>query len=78
MPLLAKSLRFIAVDESFSKYHCCGSIFLLVHDVVVHLCTENPALVQKPNFFVLVNVTAFGEHVWRFGYLVEELQAATN
>jgi hypothetical protein len=38
-------------------------IFLLVHYIVVHFCSEDPALVQKPSSLNVDDVLACFEHI---------------
>ena len=65
-------------DEVRREHQRCRAEFLLVHHVVVHLCSEDPALVQEPASLTRAYLRALGQHVWGFGDAVQEREAAAD
>lgn len=52
-------------------------IFLLVHDVVVHLLAEDGAVVEEPDLLHVADVVTFSDHVFRFCDAVQEGETAS-
>jgi hypothetical protein len=53
-------------------------ILLLVHHIIIHLHSKDPALVEDPSFFGPANLLASFHDVGGFGYSIQERETPAH
>lgn len=53
-------------------------VLLLVHHIIIHLHSKDPALVEHPSFFGPANLITSLDDVGRFGYSIQKREATAH